>query len=137
MRYRGGAAALGIGVVLSFGLNAAQAAPLMIVGNDEKIVWDDQGKAIMSPPGKDSVVIVDLADPLNPKIVANLQLENSVVRPPVNLDIAPDGSIALVADSVTVVKEGNSLKQVLNDKIWVIDLKSNPPKLLARSSRRG
>jgi DNA-binding beta-propeller fold protein YncE len=28
-------------------------------------------------------------------------LENSVVGPPVNLDIAPDGSIALVADSVT------------------------------------
>ena len=30
----------------------AQAAPFMIVGNDEKIVWDDAGKPILSPAGK-------------------------------------------------------------------------------------
>jgi len=51
-----------------------QAAPLMIVGNDEKLLWDDNGKPILSPPGKDSVLIVDLANPLEPKIVANLPL---------------------------------------------------------------
>ena len=44
------------------GLNLAQAAPLMIVGNDEKLLWDDNGKPIISPAGKDSVLIVDLAD---------------------------------------------------------------------------
>jgi DNA-binding beta-propeller fold protein YncE len=129
MRYRDGAAAVGIGVALAFVLNAAQAAPLMIVGNDEKILWDDQGKPIISPSGKDSVLIVDLADPLNPKIVANLPLENSIVGPPVNLDIDPTGSVALVADSVTVAKEGDTMKFVPTDKIYVIDLKSNPPKL--------
>ena len=26
---------------------AVQAAPFMIVGNDEKILWDDQGKPIL------------------------------------------------------------------------------------------
>jgi DNA-binding beta-propeller fold protein YncE len=129
MRYRDVAATLGIGVALTFGLSAAQAVPLMIVGNDEKILWDDQGKAIMSPSGKDSVLIVDLADPLNPKIIANLPLENSVVGPPVNLDIDPTGSVALVADSVTVAKEGDTMKFVPTDKIYVIDLKANPPKL--------
>jgi DNA-binding beta-propeller fold protein YncE len=129
MRTRTGILALSLGLGLALNLGAARAAPFMIVGNDEKLIWDGQGKSILSPPGKDSVLIVDLADPMNPKIVADLQLENSVVGPPVNLDIAPDGSIALVADSVTVVKEGDALKQVLNDKIWVIDLKSSPPKL--------
>jgi DNA-binding beta-propeller fold protein YncE len=129
MRYRDIAATIGIGVALTFGLSAAQAVPLMIVGNDEKILWDDQGKAIMSPSGKDSVLIVDLADPLNPKIIANLPLENSVVGPPVNLDIDPTGSVALVADSVTVSKEGDTMKFVPTDKIYVIDLKANPPKL--------
>jgi len=116
-----------LGLALSVG--AARAAPLMIVGNDEKVLWDDQGKTVLSPTGRDSVLIVDLADPLAPKIVANLPLENSVVGPPVNLDIAPDGSIALVADSMTVVKDGEALKMVPNDKIWVIDLKASPPKL--------
>jgi hypothetical protein len=130
MRCRTGVLAFSIAIgVLAPGIAAVQAAPFMIVGNDEKILWDGQGKPILSPPGKDSVLIVDLADPLSPKIAANLQLENSVVGPPVNLDIAPDGSIALVADSVTLVKEGDALKQQMNDKIWVIDLKSSPPKL--------
>ena len=137
MRARTGVVAFSLVFGLALSLGAARAAPFMIVGNDEKLIWDEQGKPILSSPGKDSVLIVDLADPMNPKIVANLPLENSVVGPPVNVDISPDGSIALVADSVTVAKEGDALKQVLNDKIWVIDLKSNPPKLLARSSRRG
>ena len=87
----------GAAAVLVFNAVVAQAAPFMIVGNDEKQAFDDSGKAILSMPGKDSVLIVDLADPLSPKIVANLQLKNSVVGPPVNLDIDPTGSIAIVA----------------------------------------
>ena len=129
MRCHTSVVAFSVAIGLALSLGAAWPAPFMIVGNDEKVLWDGQGKSILSPPGKDSVSIVDLADPLNPKIVANLPLENSVVGPPVNLDIAPDGSIALVADSVTLVKDGDALKQVLNDKIWVIDLKASPPKL--------
>jgi len=120
-----GAAAFATAVV-----GTATAAPLMIVGNDEKLLWGDDGKPILSPPGKDSVLIVDLADPENPKIVANLPLKNSVVGPPVNLDIDPTGSIALVADSMNVAKDGDALKASPDDKIHVIDLKANPPKLI-------
>ena len=108
----------------------AQAAPFMIVGNDEKILWDDTGKPVLSPVGKDSVLLVDLANPLAPKIVTNLQLKNSVVGPPVNLAIDPTGSIAIVADSMNVVKDGDALKQVPDDKIYVIDLQSNPAKVI-------
>ena len=109
----------------------AHAAPFMIVGIDQKVTWDDDGKTILSLPGRDSVLIVDLANPENPKIVATLPLENSVVGPPVNVDIDPTGSVALVADSVDVVKDGDALKQVPDNKIFVIDLKANPPKLAA------
>jgi DNA-binding beta-propeller fold protein YncE len=131
MRARVVAGALGVAAVFAFGLGAARAAPFMIVGNDEKILWDDAGKPVLSLPGKDSVLIVDLADPLNPKIVANLPLKNSVVGPPVNLDIDPTGTVALVADSINVIKDGDTLKQVPDDKIYVIDMKANPPKLAA------
>jgi DNA-binding beta-propeller fold protein YncE len=106
-----------------------QAAPLMIVGNDEKVLWDDNGKAVLSPAGKDSVLIVDLANPEDPKIVATLPLANSVIGPPVNVAIDPTGAIALVADSVDVVKDGDKLKIVPDNKVFVIDLKANPPKL--------
>src|SRR6266436_6835471 len=81
-------------------------------------------------PEWDSVLIVDLADPLAPKIVANLALKNSVIGPQVNLDIDPTGSIALVADSVDVIKDGDSLKQVPDNKIYVIDLKANPARVI-------
>jgi DNA-binding beta-propeller fold protein YncE len=117
-----------VGVV--FGLAAAQAAPFMIVGDDEKLLWNDNFKPVLSLPGKDAVLILDLADPMNPKIVGNLPLKNSVIGPPVNLAIDPTNSIALVADSIDVTKDGDNLKQGPDNKIYVIDLKSNPPKLI-------
>ena len=116
-----------VGVAL--GVTAARAAPFMIVGDDEKLSFEN-GKAVVSPAGKDSVLIVDLADPLNPKIVANLPLKNSVVGPPVNLDIDPTDSVAIVADSMDVVKDGDNYKQIPDNKIYVIDLKAKPAKLI-------
>ncbi len=114
---------------VAFSVNHVQAAPFMIVGNDEKVLFDADGKPILSPPGKDSVVILDLADPENPKTVANLPLKNSVIGPPVNVAIDPTNSIALVADSVDVTKEGDALKMGPDNKVYVIDLKASPPKL--------
>jgi WD40 repeat protein len=123
---------LGAAILLcSSAFTIAHARPFMIVGCDEKVLWDGDGKPIMSLPGKDTVMIIDLANPESPKIAATLPLENSVVGPPVNLDIDPTGSIALVADSVDVTKDGDTLKQVPDNKIFVIDLKASPPKLAA------
>jgi DNA-binding beta-propeller fold protein YncE len=112
-------------------LGSAHAKPFMIVGLDEKVLWDDDGKPILAAPGKDQVLIVDVADPESPKIVASLPLKNSVVGPPVNVAIDPSGRVALVADSVDVLKEGDALKQVPDNKVHVIDLSANPPKLAA------
>jgi DNA-binding beta-propeller fold protein YncE len=105
------------------GLNSVSAAPFLIVANDEKLLWDDKGAPVIHPAGKDSVVILDLANPENPKVVVSLPLKNSVVGPPVNLAIDPTNSIALVADSIDVTQDGDKLK------VYVIDLKANPPKL--------
>jgi len=112
-------------------LGSAQAKPFMIVGLDEKVLFDDDGKPILAAPGKDQVLIVDVADPESPKIVASLPLKNSVVGPPVNVAIDPSGTVALAADSVDVLKEGDALKQVPDNKVYVIDLSANPPKLAA------
>jgi len=112
-------------------INPVLAKPFMIVGLDEKLVSDDDGKPMLSPPGKDNVLIVDLANPESPKIVATVPLKNSVVGPPVNVDIDPTGTVALVADSVDNVNDGDALKQVPDNKIHVIDMKADPPKLAA------
>jgi DNA-binding beta-propeller fold protein YncE len=123
---------LGAAILLaSSSLTLAYAKPFMIVGLDEKTLWDADGKAVLAPDGKDAVLIVDLANPESPKTLASLPLKNSVVGPPVNVDIDPTGSIALVADSIDVIKDGDTLKQVPDNKIYVIDLKANPPKLVS------
>jgi DNA-binding beta-propeller fold protein YncE len=121
---------LGVMAVLAFDTLVAQAAPFMIVGDDEKVGFDN-GKTVVSPPGKDAILIVDLADPLSPKIVANLPLKNSVVGPPVNLAIDPTDSVAIVADSMNAVQDGDNWKQVPDNKIYVIDLKAKPAKLIS------
>jgi DNA-binding beta-propeller fold protein YncE len=118
-------------ILLGTSMGVGHARPLMIVGLDEKLLWDDSGKPVLSAPGKDQVLIVDLATPESPQIVASLPLKNSVVGPPVNVAIDPSGKVALVADSVDVVKDGDALKQVPDSKIYVIDLAASPPKLAA------
>jgi DNA-binding beta-propeller fold protein YncE len=122
------AAAVFLGVA---GFNSVSAAPYLIVGNDEKLLWDDKGASVLHPAGKDSVVILDLANPENPKVVARLALKNSVIGPPVNLAIDPTNSVALVADSMDVIKDGDKLKLTPDNKVYVIDLKANPPKLVS------
>jgi DNA-binding beta-propeller fold protein YncE len=128
--------AVGLSVAAAIFLSAslfgsAHGKPFMIVGLDEKLLWDDDGKPILAAPGKDQVLIVDVADPESPKIVASLPLKNSVVGPPVNVAIDPSGTVALAADSIDVLKEGDTLKQVPDNKVYVIDLSANPPKLAA------
>jgi DNA-binding beta-propeller fold protein YncE len=120
--------AVALGLALLAGTPAG-AAPYMIVGNDEKPGTDAQGKPIVNATGNDTVVIFDLANPEDPKVLVSLKLENSVVGPPVNLAISPDNSIALVADSMTVGEENGIRKLTPTDKLFVIDLKANPPKL--------
>ena len=100
----------------------------MVVGVDNKVIWDDNGKLLLLPPGKDSVTIVDIgSDPANPRIVANLPLMNSIFGPPTNLAITPNGQLALVANSMDWVQDGGNWKPSPDNKLYVIDLTTNPP----------
>ncbi|HEY3635649.1 MAG TPA: hypothetical protein VGK95_11400 [Caldimonas sp.] len=95
---------------------------LMIVGNDEKVSWNDTGALVLAPQGRDTVSVVDIgSDPLAPRTLVNLPLVNSVFGPPVNLAITPDEGLALVANSVNIVDEAGTLKQVPDNRLWVID----------------
>jgi DNA-binding beta-propeller fold protein YncE len=107
------------------------AAELMIVGNDEKITWDDAGKPVFLPPGKDTVSIVDISDREAPRIIASLPLMNSIFGPPVNLAITPDERLAIVANSMIWVQDGAAWKPAPDNKVYVIDVRARPPKHIA------
>jgi DNA-binding beta-propeller fold protein YncE len=118
-------------VWLSFSLSAAARAQFLIIGDDNKLHWDDTGKKVYTEPGKDEVVIVDIKDPEAPKIVALLPLMNTVVGPPTNLAITPDESLALVANSLAYQPDGAGWKPVPDNKLFVVDLHSPVPELVA------
>jgi DNA-binding beta-propeller fold protein YncE len=106
-------------------------AQLIICGNDEKQGWDANGKPVTNPPGKDTVSIIDISNRAKPRIVASLPMMNTVVGPPVNLAITPDQKLALVANSLDWVKEGDNWKGTPDNKLFVIDLTASPPKQIA------
>ena len=104
---------------------------LIVVGNDEKQSWNDAGGAVLGSAGRDSVLIMDIGtDPLVPRTLVSLPLANTVVGPPVNLAITPSESLALIANSINVVSEAGVLKQVPDNRLWVIDLTTTPPALI-------
>ena len=122
---------IGVLGVCSWALASPSFAQLIVVGIDNKVYWDGDGKLVLSPPGKDAVVVLDIADRLNPRIVASLPLMNSVFGPPTNLAITPDESLALVANSMDWVQDAGAWKAAPGNDIFVIDLKASPPALIA------
>ena len=113
------------------GLGLSAQAQIILSGNDEKVLFDDNGKAVVSPPGKDTLSLFDIRDRLHPRLVATLPMINSVVGPPTNLAVTPDEKLALVASSLNSVPDGDKWKLVPDDRLFVVDLTANPPALIA------
>jgi hypothetical protein len=89
---------------------------LLITGNDEKVSFDETGKTVTHPPGKDTVSIIGIRDPTKSRIVANMPLMNSItgrrstspLRRTITWPWSPTRSIG--------VKDGEAWKSVLDNK---------------------
>ena len=101
----------------------------ILIGLDEKITYDANGQ-VNGAPGKDAVLVMDISNPAKPRIRASLPLMNSLLGPPTNLQITPDGKLGLVANSVVMNQDGSAWKVAPDNKLFVIDLSANPPKLI-------
>jgi len=102
-------------------------ADLMIIGNDDKVVFDAEGNRSFVAPGKDTISVVDITDREAPKILISFPLMNSIFGPPVNLAITPDERLAIVANSVDWIQDGTSWKPQPDTKVYVFNLKTSPP----------
>jgi len=116
---------------LSVALVAPARADLIIIGNDEKVTFDAEGNRAFVVPGKDTILIVDIANREAPRIVASFPLMNSIFGPPTNLAITADERLAIVANSVNWVQDGAAWKPAPDDKLYVFDLKASPPVQIA------
>ena len=124
-------ASLGLGfsiVLLALGVTPA-AGQILVSANDGKAVLVDGVNVVPSPPTPDTVTILD-AGVSPPRVVAELPAPNSVIGPPQNVAISPDGSIAVVASS-TKVDPADATKTVSDNRVTVIHLAAAPPVVLA------
>jgi DNA-binding beta-propeller fold protein YncE len=104
-------------------------AQLAVSSNDNKVRHVDGVNTVVSNPPPDTATVIDLgASP--PRVVAEIPTPGSWQAPPQSVAIAPDESIALVANS-TRIDPSNPARTVPDDVVTVIDLRATPPRVLS------
>jgi DNA-binding beta-propeller fold protein YncE len=116
--------------LLVAGTAATAHAQLAISANDAKLKLVDGKTQVQKNPVADTVTLIDLrANP--PKLLAEINVPNSVVGPPSNVAISPKEEIALVSSNM-MINPADATKQVPDDKVTVIDLTPLKPSLVGR-----
>ena len=104
-------------------------AQIAVSSNDGKSVLVNGVTSASANPVDDTVTVINLGiSP--PKVIAELKAPSSVVGPPQNVAVAPDESFALVASNMKL-DPADPKKQVPDNRLSVIDLKANPPAVIA------
>ena len=103
----------------------------LLNGLDTKVDFSTPGKIQFVEPGIDLINIMDIGDPARPRTVANLPISNSIFGPPTNLQVTPDEKLALIASAVKWVQKDGAWKPSPDDRLFVVDLETDPPALIA------
>jgi hypothetical protein len=104
-------------------------AQIAVSGNDNKILLVNGVVTVVPNPPPDTVSVIDLTT-APPRVVGEVPAPVSVVGPPLSVALTPDGSLALVTAS-SKVDPGDRTRQTPNNQVSVVDVKANPPKVLA------
>jgi DNA-binding beta-propeller fold protein YncE len=121
-------------IVAALALLAVAIAPvadaqIAVSANDNKVVLVNGVVTVLGSAPPDTVSIIDLkASP--PRVIGEVPAPVSVAGPPLSVAVTPDESLALVTAS-NKVDPTDATKQAPNNQVSVIDLKANPPKVLA------
>ena len=110
-------AALAAGLLLAAPTARAE---LAVSANDAKVKLIDGKVTVQQSPPADTVTFIDLRS-TPPKVLAEIEVPNSVVGPPFNVAVSPKEDIALVASS-TKIDPADPSKQTPDDRVTVIDL---------------
>jgi DNA-binding beta-propeller fold protein YncE len=122
--------------VVMLALALSQVAPatvygqVIVVGNDEKVIFDDRGQPVFLAPGKDNVTFLDMSNREMPVVIGTLPLPNSLIGPPTNVAVTPDQRLALISNAVNWVRDGDKWKSEPDNKLHVVDLRARPPRHL-------
>ena len=127
---RGFAGAAVLSALLVTGSTTALHAQIAVSANDAKVKLVNGKVEVVKGPPADTVTFIDLrASP--PKVLAELNVPNSVVGPPSNVAVSPKEDIVLVAGAMQIDPSDPS-KTIPDDKLSVIDLMPLKPGILKR-----
>jgi DNA-binding beta-propeller fold protein YncE len=105
-------------------------AQIAVSANDAKVRLVDGKVEVVPGPPADTIAFIDLrASP--PKIVAEVNVPNSVVGPPTNVAVSPKENIVLVAGGMQI-DPADPAKTIPDDKLTVIDMMPLKPGILKR-----
>jgi len=118
-----------IALLALVGVASPAGAQIAVSGNDNKVLLVNGVVTVVPNPPADTVSVIDLkASP--PRVIGEVAAPVSVVGPPLSVAVTPDESLAIVTAS-NKVDPADPKKQAPNNQVTVIDIKANPPKVLA------
>jgi DNA-binding beta-propeller fold protein YncE len=126
---------LAVFAALAMALGSAPAvwAQLAVSANDAKVKLVDGKVEVLPSPPPDTITIIDMrANP--PKELAELEVPNSYVGPPLNVAVSPKEDFALITSNQKIDPTDPS-KTVPDDRVTVIDLAPMKTSLLKRITR--
>src|SRR5207247_2584592 len=127
--HRHAPASVGLSLLGALSLAPAAGAQIAVSANDNKVVSLNGVVTVVPNAPPDTVSVIDLkASP--PRVIAEVQAPVSVVGPPLSIAVTPDESLALVTAS-NKVDPADPTKQTPDNRVTVIDLRANPPAVLA------
>jgi DNA-binding beta-propeller fold protein YncE len=121
-------AAVVLGAAIAICAPAAR-AQIALSANDAKQRLDNGVPRTVPGGPADTVSVIDLGQ-YPPKLLAEIEAPTTVAGPPSTIAISPDGALALVASGVRL-NPADPAKLVDDNRVTVIDLKANPPKVSA------
>jgi DNA-binding beta-propeller fold protein YncE len=127
LRWR--AAKLGFALALVPLLTVGATAQILVSANDNKAILVNGANVVPANPAADTVSIIDLGvSP--PKLIGEVKAPASVIGPPQSVAISRDETFALVTGAFKV-DPADPKKAIPDNKLSVIDLKTNPPAVIA------
>jgi DNA-binding beta-propeller fold protein YncE len=127
---RGCASAAVLAVALVAGSVAAAHAQLAVSANDAKVKLVNGKTEVVKSPPPDTLSIIDVRSS-PPKVLAEVEVPNSVVGPPTNVAVSPKEDIVLVASAMQL-DPTDPTKTIPDDKLTVIDIAPLKPGILKR-----
>ena len=102
---------------------------LAVSANDNKVVLINGVATVVKNPQPDTLAIVDLAQS-PPRLIAEIDVPAAtVLGPPATVALTPDESLALIGSGMRI-NPADPTKQVNDNRVTVVDLKANPPRVL-------